>query len=187
MIYLWSLTASQVTFRIFIFVRADFVLNWMVHDHIAWASVFISRIGNDCVIDQALNMPLGLALKFKLAFLGQWFKYLQWLNCSRVSSMNQQVGGSWQQAMRFELYCTEARKMSQENEAKRNRWFCLSIQYLLTKYDLPTFYLNYISTSYLKPFLDFLLYTYNCWIITKWNLICTQESMRRQTSCKHKL
>lgn len=89
----------------------------MVHDHIAWASVFISRIGNDCVIDQALNMPLGLALKFKLAFLGQWFKYLQWLNCSRVSSMNQQVGGSWQQAMRFKLYCTEARKMRKQEKS----------------------------------------------------------------------
>ena len=39
-------------------------INWMVQNHVAWASICLSRAGDDCFMDWALNLALSLYLPF---------------------------------------------------------------------------------------------------------------------------
>ena len=109
MIYLWSLTVSQVTFWIFIFVGAGLILIDSTRPYSMGQRLHFQDL-KWLFHGLSSEHASGPGSEFKFAFLGQRFKCLQWLSYSRVSSMNQQVGGSWQLAMRFELYCIRTRR-----------------------------------------------------------------------------
>lgn len=113
-----------------------------------------------------------------ICLLGQWNKCVQSL--SYFPGLLHESASGRQQAMRFELYCIRTRRYWSQDitlqwkwEAKKKSLIWL-INSTLASYTWFTNFLvtmaNILSQPHLNlllsPFWDFLLSTYNCWVIT---------------------